>query len=194
VHKKAVEKAAREAAKQQHINQHAAVAQEALAAAAWLGGGRTPGGGGGGYGQHKPAPQQQQQQQQQSRQPSGQQRQQRGRQPGNAVASREEQLTHEQVLAAAKQDNGPLSIDGELRNSLSGCALACQPRPTSSVWPNAATIGAACCRVAEAQGNLATPNPGGSELLAVVHGCTIHSSTCMRVVCACCKHPVVLSY
>ena len=136
VHKKAVEKAAREAAKQQHINQHAAVAQEALAAAAWLGGGRTPGGGGGGYGQHKPAPQQQQQQQQQqSRQPSGQQRQQRGRQPGNAVASREEQLTHEQVLAAAKQDSGPLSIDGELRNSLSGCALACRPDQPAASGP-----------------------------------------------------------
>jgi hypothetical protein len=76
------------------------------------------------------------------------------------VASREEQLTHEQVLAAAKQDSGPLSIDGELTISLSGCALACQPAPSANVWPNAAAVRAACCRAAEAWGNLTTSTLG----------------------------------
>jgi hypothetical protein len=119
VHKKAVEKAAKEAAKQQHINQHSAVAQEALAAAAWLGGGSAGAAAGGGGGHHRPQQTQQQQQPQaQGRQQDRQQQQQKGRQqgrgPGNkGSVSREEQLTHEQMMAAAKQDTGPLSIDGE---------------------------------------------------------------------------------
>jgi hypothetical protein len=119
VHKKAVEKAAREAAKLQHINEHSAVAQEALAAAAWLGGRHTPAAAGGGGNAHSRPSQppsqvggrgQQQQQQQQNRRHND--ARQPGRQGGAAGAFTEPQLTHEQVLAAAKQDSGPLSLDG----------------------------------------------------------------------------------
>lgn len=114
VHKKAVEKAAREAAKQQHINQHSAVAQEALAAAAWLGGGSAGSSAASAHSHRHPQSQQQQQsvghakQQQQGKKRDGRQR---------GPSTREEPLTHEQVLAAAKHDSGPLSLDGAFQHT-----------------------------------------------------------------------------
>jgi len=114
VHKKAVEKAAREAAKQHHINQHSAVAQEALAAAAWLGGGSA---GSSAASAHSHRHLQSQQQQQlvghAKQQKQGKRRD--GRQQG--PSTREEPLTHEQVLAAAKHDSGPLSLDGAVQQT-----------------------------------------------------------------------------
>jgi hypothetical protein len=117
VHKKAVEKAAKEAAKLHHINQHSAVAQEALAAAAWLSGSKTGAGATAGAAQQRPQHHHHQQQQPQARQQQRQQ-QHKGRghdrgQQGGTGGVREEQLTHEEVLAAAKHDNGPLTLDGE---------------------------------------------------------------------------------
>lgn len=123
VHRKAVEKAAKEAARLAHLSQHSAVAQDALAAAAWLGGGSSRSTAGGGHHTRPQQSQQQQQQHPQGDQQGKQQQQHKGRQQGRGpgpgrgpAASREEQLTHEQVLAAAKHDSGPLSIDG-------GCTL-----------------------------------------------------------------------
>lgn len=117
VHKKAVEKAAKEAAKLQHINQHSAVAQDALAAAAWLSGSKTGAGGAtAGVAQHRPQAHQQQQQPQARQQQRQQQHKGRGHgrgQQGSTGGVREEQLTHEEVLAAAKHDSGPLTLDGE---------------------------------------------------------------------------------
>jgi hypothetical protein len=40
-------------------------------------------------------------------------------QHGGTGSVREEQLTHEEVLAAAKHDSGPLTLDGE-------CAVHCR--------------------------------------------------------------------
>lgn len=127
VHKKAVEADAKERARIAHLSQHGARAQDALEAARWAGGGgrttttskQRPAAAenttGGGSGDHPPAAANSHRASQPQRQRQQQQQPGRGRPlPGGGGASirREEQLTHAQVLAAAKQDSAPLSLDG----------------------------------------------------------------------------------
>lgn len=105
VHKKAAEKAAREAAKQEHLSQYSAVAEAAVQAAAWqenkavipLGRHRNL------HQQALPAGQQQQRQHH---------KQQRPRDKSEQFPQQQPTLTHEQVLAEIRHAE-PLSLDGE---------------------------------------------------------------------------------
>jgi hypothetical protein len=117
VHKKAEHKAAQEAAKRQHLSQYAAVAEDALGAAAWQAGrviaSLRPGQ------RQQQAPRQQQQQQQRN----GNQGQRGGQQQQQQQQQRQEELlTHEQVLQQARQAD-PLSLDGKGLTRLPNCLL-----------------------------------------------------------------------
>lgn len=115
VHKKAEKKAAELAAKQQHQSQFGTLAADALQAAAWhdsrsaeaLNHGRG---------------------QQQQRRPQQQQQGQRQQQPRNHHAAQQpqqqESLTHEQVLASARQAD-PLSLNGESAYALVAIVSCC---------------------------------------------------------------------
>jgi hypothetical protein len=147
VHKKAEHKAAQEAAKRQHLSQYAAVAEDALGAAAWQSGRDLTSLR---HGQQQQAPRQQQQRNGNQGQRGGRQQQQQQQQ-----RRQEELLTHEQVLQQARQAD-PLSLDGELSvdgaKSCAGpniCLFDCMRSPASACMMSTAKAGMtqpSCCK------------------------------------------------